>query len=250
MVYANTPSDDSFPEIPLNKPINIVVLTGAGISQESGIPTFRSSDGLWEQHRIQDVATPEGFEQNSALVYQFYNKRRRKLQEENIQPHQGHLALVELESLCRGHFMLVTQNIDDLHERAGSKNTFHMHGRLLSAKCLQTGECFPWTDDLDESSLHPQTGEKGLLRPDVVWFGEVPYYLEDIFKALNHCDVFIAIGTSGNVYPAAGFVEQAKQAGAYAIEMNKEPTAGTSQFDVCVKGAASETVPMLIPQKI
>lgn len=225
---------------------SILVLTGAGISAESGIRTFRASDGLWEEHRIEDVATPEGFAANPALVHGFYNQRRRQLLSDAVAPNPAHLALARLEADFPGDFLLVTQNIDDLHERAGSRNLIHMHGELLRMRCARTGALYPVADDIAVTDRCPCCGEAGTLRPHVVWFGEMPLMLEEIYRALNGCDLFVAIGTSGNVYPAAGFVREASRAGAHTLEINLEPSAVQSAFAEKRQGRASEQVPLLV----
>lgn len=231
----------------MRKPKKVVVLTGAGISQESGLPTFRGSDGLWEGHRVEDVASPEGFRRNPNLVYEFYNQRRRALLSPSVQPNAAHRALAEWEKTFEpGCFMLVTQNIDDLHSRAGSKAVFHMHGELLKSRCIDTGHLFDWQTDLTAKSAHPDDSTKvGRLRPHVVWFGEMPLYLEEIEVALRKCDMFIAIGTSGNVYPASGFVNRTRP-DAYRVELNLDPTVGSSAFQEHVRGKATEIVPEFI----
>lgn len=223
-------------------PKRIVILTGAGISAESGIRTFRASDGLWEEHRVEDVASPEGFRRDPALVYRFYNSRRRQLLEENIRPNAAHEALARLEREFAGEVLVVTQNIDDLHERAGSKNLLHMHGELLKARCDGCGDIPPWREDFDAASVCTACGASGYLRPHVVWFGEMPLYMDEIAGALASCDVFAAIGTSGNVYPAAGFGEMARMAGAKTVEINLEPSAVNSSFDDGLYGPATEKV--------
>lgn len=220
---------------------NIVVLTGAGISAESGIKTFRGADGLWENHRIEDVATPEAFERDPALVHRFYNQRRAHLLD-GIQPNAAHTALAEFEHQHQGNFLLVTQNIDDLHQRAGSQQVLAMHGELLKIRCKRTGQLF---DCLEATSPHqtcPCCQQTGNLRPHVVWFGEMPLYMERIERALSQCDVFISIGTSGNVYPAAGFYQLAKSAGAHTVELNLEPSNHGSRFDEAHYGLATAEV--------
>lgn len=226
----------------------IVVLTGAGISAESGIQTFRASDGLWENHRIEDVATPEGFAANPIAVHQFYNDRRRLLLSDAIRPNPAHTALARLEHSVvdlPGHeFLLVTQNIDNLHERAGSRALVHMHGELLKMRCEQSGLSFDLREDLTLDSCCRCCRVPGNLRPDVVWFGEIPMAMNRISKALEQCDLFIAIGTSGSVYPAAGFVELAREHGAHTVELNLEAT--TSMFDEHICGPASTVVPTYV----
>ncbi len=225
---------------------NIVILTGAGISAESGIRTFRAQDGLWEEHHIEDVATPEGFARNPALVQKFYNERRRQLQSEAIEPNAAHLALARLEAELDGSVTVVTQNIDNLHERAGSQNILHMHGELLKARCGQSKQAIEWKEDINESDLCHCCQMPSPLRPHVVWFGEMPLEMDKIHTALLEADLFISIGTSGAVYPAAGFVHEAAIHGARTIEVNLEPSAVESEFDEKRYGRASVLVPELV----
>lgn len=227
----------------LNSKKNLFVLTGAGISAESGLRTFRDSGGLWENHRLEDVATPEAFLRDAALVQRFYNARRAQLRE--VEPNAAHLALAELERRWEGEFTLVTQNVDDLHERGGSKAPVHMHGELLKARCQYRGTIHDWSEALETTLPCPCCGKAGGLRPHIVWFGEIPLYMEDIARALQRCDIFIAIGTSGVVYPAAGFAMEARQYGAYAIECNLA-SSGSRIFHAEVEGAATETIPLLL----
>lgn len=226
---------------------SIVVLTGAGISAESGIPTFRAADGLWENHRVEDVATPEGFAANPLLVHDFYNRRRRQLQLDPVRPNAAHSALARLEYACSEspdhEFLLVTQNIDNLHERAGSCPV-HMHGELLKARCSVSGLVFDQREDLGLNNICRCCQQPANLRPHVVWFGEMPLAMTAITRALERCDLFIAIGTSGNVYPAAGFYKLAREHGAHTIELNLETT--HSDFDEQICGNASITVPELV----
>jgi len=221
----------------------IVVLTGAGISAESGIRTFRASDGLWEDHRIEDVATPEGFRRNPALVQNFYNLRRAQLLEPQIQPNAAHLALAQLESALGDNFLLVTQNVDNLHERAESKRLLHMHGELLKVSCVKTHQVFFYDCDITTESECACCHQTGTLRPDIVWFGEVPLHMDEIEQALSECDIFLSIGTSGNVYPAAGFVQLARYAGAKTVEINLEAAGNQRAFDTHLYGMASKMVP-------
>lgn len=221
---------------------NIVVLTGAGISAESGIRTFRGAEGLWGNHRIEDVATPEAFVHNPRLVQRFYNERRRHLLSGVVTPNSAHRALAKLEREFSGDFLLVTQNIDDLHERAGSSNLIHMHGELLKARCSTSGQQFPIHSDLEISDSCRCCGLNGTLRPHVVWFGEMPLQMDTIYGALSQCDLFISIGTSGNVYPAAGFVECANLAGAHSVELNLERSNIGDAFAEHRYGPASEVV--------
>ena len=223
------------------RPASIVVLIGAGVSAESGIRTFRAADGLWEDHRVEDVASPEGFAADPALVHAFYNQRRRHLLSGEVGPNPAHAALARFERDFDGEFLLVTQNIDNLHERAGSRNLLHLHGELLKMRCVRTDRVFDIDEDLSPASRCSCCDAPGGLRPHIVWFGEMPFYLERITEALARCELFIAIGTSGNVYPAAGFYRTAGLAGAHTVEINLEPT--DSHFDERIYGKASARVP-------
>jgi NAD-dependent deacetylase len=228
---------------------SIVVLTGAGISAESGLATFRGAGGLWEGHRVEDVATPEAFARDPLLVQRFYNLRRAHLRDPVIQPNAAHRALARLEREWPGEVLLVTQNVDDLHERAGSRNLIHMHGELMKALCLACHGSNPWTEDLGTGSACPSCGRAGRLRPDIVWFGEMPYRMDDIFDALMRCDLFLSVGTSGQVYPAAGFVEVVRDNGdARTIEINLEPSAVSTGFAEHRRGPAGELVPALVEE--
>lgn len=220
---------------------SIVVLTGAGISAESGLKTFRDNDGLWEGHRVEDVATPEAFQRNPKLVHTFYNLRRKQLLEE-AEANLAHLALAKFESSYKGDFLLITQNVDNLHEQAGSKNLKHMHGELLSALCTSCKTNTSWSEDTTSSTPCPNCGDTGNMRPDIVWFGEMPLYMDEIEDALAQAELFVSIGTSGVVYPAAGFVQMAKFSGAKTIELNLENTLN-SHFDESYSGPATELVP-------
>nr|WMC98441.1 NAD-dependent protein deacylase [Aminobacter aminovorans] len=228
----------------MQRPTSIVVLTGAGISAESGVDTFRDKDGIWSKIDYRDVATPEGFARNPELVDDFYNQRRAGLAD--VAPNAAHVALARLERQFRGKFLLVTQNIDDLHERAGSQRLIHMHGELTKASCAHCGTRNPWHGDILRTSRCPSCQEVGQLRPDVVWFGEMPYLMDEIDEALASCDLFVSIGTSGNVYPAAGFVEQARHAGARTVELNLEPSEGYDLFEQAINGRATEIVPEFV----
>lgn len=227
---------------------NIVVLTGAGISAESGLKTFRDNDGLWENHSVEEVATPEAFALNPALVYRFYNERRSQLQSEEVDCNDGHRALARLQNLWGSHFTLVTQNVDDLHERAGSQGVLHMHGELLSARCRVTDQRFSYTQSFDHTSVCNCCQQAGNLRPDIVWFGEIPMYMDDILLKLTQADIFIAIGTSGQVYPAANFVQVAKDYGATTINVNLNPEDTSWLFDENYFGPAGIEVPKLVAQ--
>lgn len=232
------------------KQLKVVVLTGAGISAESGLKTFRDNDGLWEQHHIQDVATPEGFERNPELVYRFYNQRRRQLHSPEVQPNSAHFALAKLENILTDNFTLITQNVDNLHQRAGNKNVLHMHGDLLSARCLVSGACCELLGDLDHTNQCDCCQSSNCLRPDIVWFGEMPKYMQQIDDLLYNADLFVSIGTSGTVYPAAGFVSQANHFGAHTVELNLEPSAGQSEFVETYYGPASELVGTFVDRLI
>ncbi|WP_299745350.1 NAD-dependent deacylase [uncultured Tateyamaria sp.] len=219
---------------------SIVILTGAGISAESGLGTFRDEGGLWAQHRIEDVATPEGFARNPQLVVDFYNARRAQAADAN--PNAAHMALARLQAEHAGYVTLVTQNVDDLHEKGGSVDVIHMHGALNSALCAKCEHRWPAPLEMSVGQDCPNcTGPTA--RPDIVWFGEIPYHMERIERALANADVFVAIGTSGNVYPAAGFVQMARHVGAETIEINLEPGENVGLFDDVRAGKASETVP-------
>ena len=219
---------------------NIVILTGAGISAESGIETFRADTGLWAQHRVDDVATPEGFARNPELVVSFYNGRR--TQAASAQPNAAHAALARLEAQHDGDVLVVTQNVDDLHERGGSQSLIHMHGALNSALCGSCDHRWPIAKEMHVGQTCPACAAPA-ARPDIVWFGELPYQMDRIFAAIGRADLFVAIGTSGNVYPAAGFVAEAARAGAATLEINLEPSAVGSQFDEALLGQATKTVP-------
>jgi len=220
---------------------SIFVLTGAGISAESGIQTFRGMDGLWEGHRLEDVASPGGFQRDPSMVYRFYNMRRPKIRD--AAPNAAHIALARLERDFPGTVTLVTQNIDDLHERAGSRQVIHMHGEAMKARCLKCQAVSPCEIALDETDRCPACGIVGTLRPHVVWFGETPLFMEEIGHALIQADLFIAIGTSGVVYPAAGFAALAVRHGIRTIEVNPVTTEISPQFDEHIRGPATKKVP-------
>jgi len=222
----------------------IVILTGAGISAESGIPTFRDKDGLWSKYDLEEVATPEGFSRQPDLVHEFYNARRKDLL--RVKPNAAHYALARLEREYPGEVLLVTQNVDDLHERAGSRRLLHMHGELLKIRCEACQGVFPEKGAISTKTPCPGCGVVGRLRPHVVWFGEMPFHLEEIYQALGRGDLFLAIGTSGTVYPAAGFVEIARRAGAWCVELNLEPSAVTELFHEHYFGPASKVVPAYV----
>lgn len=228
---------------------SIAILTGAGISAESGLATFRDQGGLWCNHRIEDVATPEAFARNPKLVQDFYNMRRAQLKP--AQPNAAHRALAELAARFPGDFLLVTQNVDDLHGRALADVTpqpgftfLHMHGELTKARCAATEHIHDWNGDITDASRCACCRRAGTLRPHIVWFGEMPLGMEEIYHALQNCDLFLAIGTSGNVYPAAGFVDEVRRAGrGRSVELNLEPSNVHSLFDDAIYGPATQTVP-------
>ena len=224
---------------------NIMILTGAGISAESGIDTFRSAGGLWEQHRVEDVATPEGFARDPDLVLRFYDMRRAAIQTKA--PNPAHEALAQLDAEWPGELLIVTQNVDDLHERAGAKRVLHMHGEHLLAWCISCDVRIPWTASLIERPPCPVCRARS-LRPDVVWFGEVPYRMDEIYAALRRADLFVSIGTSGAVYPAAGLVQQAAELGAQTLELNLETSQGSRMFHETRLGPASELVPAWVKE--
>ena len=222
----------------------IVILTGAGISAESGLSTFRAQNGLWEGYDVNDVATYEGYMRNPVAVHDFYNMLRRKLQNPEVKPNTAHFALAQLEQkLGSDNVLIVTQNVDNLHEQAGSKNIIHMHGELLKVRNEKTGQIIDCYYDVN---YH----ENKLIRPHIVWFGEIPLQMEEIYNALSQTDYFISIGTSGNVYPAAGFVQIANQVGAKTIELNLEPSLGKNLFQTKIYGPASRVVPEFIEKFI
>lgn len=225
---------------------NIVVLTGAGLSAESGLATFRDKGGIWAKYDYREVATPEGFAKNPDLVHEFYNMRRRAHAE--VKPNAAHFALARLEAQHQGRVTIVTQNVDTLHEAAGARNLIHMHGEIVKVFCRHCDERHVWRDDLARTTACPACGEQGGMRPDIVWFGEMPYHMDTIADALAEADLFISIGTSGNVYPAAGFVREAKSRGARAVELNLEPSAGASLFDDAIHGPATEVVPAYVDE--
>jgi NAD-dependent deacetylase len=219
---------------------NIVILTGAGISQESGLATFRDRDGIWASVRIEDVATPEAFARDPARVHGFYNARRAQLP--HVMPNAAHIALAELSRSWPGDLLVVTQNVDDLHDRAGTRHLLHMHGELLRARCLACGTVHGWAADLATATPCPGCGVRGRMRPHIVWFGEMPMHMDAIETALAACDLFVSIGTSGNVYPAAGFAARARGR-VRTVELNAEPSEGASLFSDARYGAATRVVP-------
>jgi len=227
---------------------HIVILTGAGISAESGVPTFRDADGLWEGHRVEEVASPDGFKSNPELVHRFYNLRREALS--TVHPNEAHRALARLQQEHAGQVTIITQNVDDLHERSGSANVLHMHGELLKARCTFCEKVIEWQGALDSTATCVACKKTGSLRPDIVWFGEMPFYMEAISQALASATIFAAIGTSGYVYPAAGFVSLAREYGAVTLEINNTGTQTSAYFDRHLIGPATEQVPRFVEQML
>jgi NAD-dependent deacetylase len=227
---------------------NIFILTGAGISAESGLATFRGPDGLWEGHRVEDVATPEAFRRDPLLVQKFYDARREKLR--HVKPNAAHRALGRLDAEWPGELLIVTQNVDDLHERAGARRVLHMHGELKSAWCVACDVRVPWEDELSSGPACPACRAPGQLRPDIVWFGEMPYGMDRIDAALMEADLFLSIGTSGAVYPAAGYVQTARYLRVPTLEINLEPSQGSFFFDESRIGRAGELVPAWVEEML
>ncbi len=223
----------------------IVILTGAGISAESGLGTFRDKDGLWTKYDLNEVATPEGFARNPDLVHVFYNARRANAA--GAAPNAAHDALAELEVRFPGEVLIVTQNVDNLHERAGSRNVIHMHSELAGALCAACDHRWPAPAVMQTNDPCPACAESK-TRPDIVWFGEMPYRMEEIAASLWDADLFVSIGTSGEVYPAAGFVDEAKSAGAETLEINLEPSRVPDLFDRVISGPASQAVPQWVAE--
>jgi NAD-dependent deacetylase len=224
----------------MNSIRNMVVLTGAGISAESGIATFRGPGGLWEGQRVEDVATGEALARNPELVHRFFDLRRAALG--GVEPNAAHYALARLDAEWPGELLIVTQNVDDLHERAGARRLLHMHGELNSALCARCGERLDWRGALPPGTACPGCAAPA-LRPDIVFFGEMPYGMERIEAAIGKADLFVSIGTSGAVYPAAGFVQTARYHGADTLELNLEPSVGSVFFHESRMGAAGVLVP-------
>lgn len=231
----------------IKRPKEIVILTGSGISAESGIQTFRGTDGLWEGHDITDVATPQAFERDPELVYRFYNERRAQLLAEHINANPAHFALAKLQAEFPGTVNIITQNIDNLHERGGARNVIHMHGELLKTRCIKTRKILSCHSDIHLNSRCECCSEGSQIRPHIVWFGERPLFMEHIFDLLSKADLFVSIGTSGLVYPAAMFVDNVP-AGPLCqkIEVNLTSTPKSPQFDFHLGGEASIQVPYLV----
>jgi len=226
---------------------NIVILTGAGISAESGVATFRGPGGLWEGQRVEDVCTPLALARNPELVHRFYDERRAKLT--SVEPNAAHVALGRLDAEWLGELLIVTQNVDDLHERGGAKRLLHMHGELRSALCARCDASQPWEGSLPPGSVCDACG-RAALRPDIVFFGEMPYQMDRIERALNDADLFVSIGTSGAVYPAAGFVQTARHRGAQTLELNLDPSEGSFYFRESRMGPASALVPQWVDEML
>ncbi|MES2597029.1 MAG: NAD-dependent deacylase [Verrucomicrobiota bacterium] len=226
---------------------SLVVLSGAGLSAESGVATFRGADGLWEGHRIEEVATPEAFRDQPELVHRFYNLRRAGLK--TVRPNAAHEALVKLEREWPGAFAHITQNVDNLNERAGATKLLHMHGELTKVRCIWCRAVLPWEHNLETTTACPECAKTGKLRPDIVWFGEMPYYIDEIMRVLEKVDVFLCIGTSGVVYPAAGFARLAAEHGCQRlIEVNLESTGISDHFTEQRHGPATVEVPKLVAE--
>jgi len=225
----------------------IVVLTGAGVSQESGLETFRDKGGIWSKVKLEDVATPEAFARDPERCHAFYNMRRARHRSQDVQPNAAHFALARLSKEWPGDVMVVTQNVDTLHDRADTKNLIHMHGTYTQARCNHCAHVVTWAEDLSTAMVCESCNTAGGLRPNVVWFGETPMEMERIGAALSDCELFVSIGTSGNVYPAAGFVAVAhRAAGAHTAELNLEPSAGAPLFAEAYYGPATEIVPAYV----
>lgn len=226
---------------------NIVILTGAGISAESGLATFRGPDGLWEGRRVEEICTPEALAADRDLVLEFYDQRRAALAQ--VEPNAAHRALATLDAQWEGELLIVTQNVDDLHERGGARWMLHMHGELLSALCEACGERAAFAGAMLDGPRCAACGQPS-LRPDIVFFGEMPYAMDRIDTALMEADLFVSIGTSGAVYPAAGFVQSARHAGADTLELNLDPSAGSLHFHETRLGAAGVLVPEWVAQML
>ena len=229
----------------------IVVLTGAGISKESGLDTFRDADGIWARVRVEDVATPEAFRRDPERVQDFYNERRRQLVSGAARPNRAHQALAVLEQRWPAAVTVVTQNIDDLHEAAGSHSLIHMHGEIRRARCTSCAAVLACDDDIGAASTCPACSATATLRPQVVWFGEMPLEMERIWRLLGGCGLFVSIGTSGNVYPAAGFVQEVCAGGsAHTVELNLEPSQTVTHFHETIHGPATRVVPDYVERLI
>lgn len=227
---------------------NIVILTGAGISAESGLATFRSENGLWNNHKVEDVATIEAYWRNPDYVHDFYNQMRPELF--NAKPNAAHLAITKLQEKYNSNINVITQNIDTLHEKAGNKNVWHIHGQINQIVCMNCGHVFETWGDVSSEDSCPHCGISAMLKPNIVFFGENLLYMDKVDELLQTCDLFISVGTSGVVYPAAGFVQVAKFAGADTIEVNLEETSNNYLFDRHIYGKAGEVLPQLVQELI
>ena len=225
---------------------NIVILTGAGISAESGLSTFRSQDGLWNNHKVEDVATIEAFRRNPDYVHQFYNDMRPQLYK--AKPNPAHLAITKLQQKCAAKVNVITQNVDTLHEKAGNQNVYHIHGRIDQIVCLNCGHVFNTWNEVSSEDECPQCQVVGMLKPNIVFFGENLLFMDKVDALLKACDLFISVGTSGVVYPAAGFVQIAKLCGADTIEFNMEKTSNNLLFDRHIYGPAGTTLPQFVDE--
>jgi NAD-dependent deacetylase len=241
---ARASSHSNFPPLDLGSRSRVFVLTGAGVSAESGIRTFRDAGGLWEEHRVEEVASPEGWSADAALVWRFYSERRRRAA--TVAPNAAHIALAHLEGAIGDRLFLCTQNVDPLHERAGSRSVVHMHGELMKSRC-ERDHAPPFDDAgeyLDAASI-PRCACGGRIRPHICWFGEVPFEMDSILESLTRCDLFVTIGSSGAVYPAAGFVAHARRIGAKTVYVGPEEPDNAGAFDECRLGKAGDVVPGL-----
>ncbi|MEM9211779.1 MAG: NAD-dependent deacylase [Pseudomonadota bacterium] len=227
---------------------HIIILTGAGVSAPSGLSTFRGAGGVWRDHDVMKLATPEGFAADPDLVHTFYNDRRANLA--RVEPNAAHKAIAKLQVDCPGRVTLITQNVDDLHERGGSPDVIHMHGSLLQGLCMACDARMLWTGDMNRRSACPKCGAVGSMRPDVVWFGEIPHFMDRIADAMETVTTFISIGTSGEVYPAANFLSEAKSLGAYTLEFNLEPSARSGEFHESHIGPCEDLLPKFVEDKL
>lgn len=227
---------------------NIVILTGAGISAESGLATFRSSNGLWNNHKVEDVASIEGFQRNPALVHSFYNDLKIEIQK--AKPNPAHLAITKLQQQYPGTVSIITQNVDTLHEKAGNNNVYHIHGQINQAVCLNCGHILETFGDVDTETVCPQCSVMGMMKPNIVFFGENLLCMDEVERLLRSCDLFLSVGTSGIVFPAAAFVQTAKYDGADTCEFTLEPTANNFYFDRHIYGPAGQTLPPFVDKLI
>lgn len=223
---------------------NILILTGAGVSAESGLATFRDADGLWNNHKVEDVATIEAFERNPEFVHQFYNEMKPELL--HAKPNPAHLALAKLEQEYPGEVNIITQNVDTLHEKAGSQKVCHIHGQINQAVCLNCGNVLETWDDVDTQTVCPHCHVAGMMKPNIVFFGESLLYMDKAAHLLSNCDLFVSVGTSGVVYPAAGFVQTAKYRGAETYEFNLEAASNNYLFDKHIYGKCGKTLPEFV----